>query len=240
MVDIHNYSRRLEQSLVKLERAEIGKENRTYIREFSQFCVANGISAGKVHRYTDDLIILARWLNKDYQKCNRKDIEALILKLEQSKYAEWTKYSFKVGLRKFFKWIKNSDELPVEVKWIKLKIKNNATKMPEDLVTQEEVKQMILAANTPRDKALLAVLYESGCRIQEVLSLKIKNIVFDQHGAIIGVSGKTGSRRVRLVFAVPYLQEWLNHHLDHDNPDSFVWISRHKDIMGYTCIRMLL
>jgi integrase len=32
-----------------------------------------------------------------------------------------------------------------------------------------------IAAENPRDKALISVLYESGCRIGEILSLKIRN-----------------------------------------------------------------
>lgn len=240
MTDIHNYSRRLEQILVRLEKEEIGNTNRKYIKEFSQFCVANGISAGKVQRYIGDLIILAKWIKKDYKKCDRKDIEFLILKLEQSHYSEWTKYGFKIGLRKFFTWLRNSEEYPKEVKWIKLAIKNHKTKLPEDLVTEEEVKQMILTATNARDKALVAVLYESGCRIQEVLTLKIKNIIFDQYGAIINVSGKTGSRRVRLIFAVPYIQEWINKNMGNKNPEAFLWITRNSKLMGYASVRKLL
>ena len=240
MVDIHNYKRRLEQILARLERESISSANKKYIKEFSQFCIANGIGAGKVQRYISDLIILARWLKKDYKRCNRKDIEFVILKLEQSHYSEWTKYGFKIGLRKFFTWLKNSDEYPEEVKWIKMRLKNNKGKLPEDLVTEDEVKRMILATKHSRDKALIAVLYESGCRIQEVLTLRIKHIFFDQYGSIITVSGKTGSRRVRLVFAVPYLQEWLNNHINHKDPESFVWLGRKNKLIGYASIRKLL
>jgi integrase/recombinase XerD len=240
MEDIHNYKKRLEQALIRLERAEIIKENRTYIKEFSQFCVANGISAGKVMRYIDDLVILSKWANKDLKECNRKDIEAVILKLEQSSYAEWTKYGFKIGIRKFFTWIRNTEGYPEEVRWIKLSFKNGKRKLPEELVTEDEVKRMILTTNKVRDKALIAVLYESGCRIQEVLTIKIKSIIFDQYGAVINVSGKTGSRRVRLVFAVPYLQEWLNNHVEHDNPESYVWIGKKSKLISYPSVRKVL
>ncbi len=243
MVDIHNYNKRLEQSLTRLAKADILNANKNPIREFAQNCMANGIGAGKVYRYTDDLVTLAKWLNKDFKKCHRKDIEALVLKLEQSDYAEWTKYGIKICVRKFFRWLRNSDELPDEVKWIKLRLKNNTRRLPEDLITEEEAKKMILAADSRRDKALIATLYESGCRIQEVLSLRIKHIVFDQYGAVIIVSGKTGSRRVRLVSAVPFLQEWINNHPNHDNQEAFVWLKRGKKLdalIGYGSARITL
>lgn len=40
---------------------------------------------------------------------------------------------------------------------------------------------------------------ESCCRIGEILSLKIKNIQFDEYGIVLTVNGKTGMRRVRII-----------------------------------------
>jgi len=88
----------------------------------------------------------------------------------------------------------------------------NASKLPEELLTEEEIKRMIEVANHPRDKAIIAVLYDTGTRIGEMGSLKIKHIVFDQYGAILTVNGKTGMRRVRIIFSVPYLASWLDIH----------------------------
>lgn len=42
-----------------------------------------------------------------------------------------------------------------------------------------------IAAENPRDKALISVLYESGCRIGEILSLKIRNVEFDNNGSVV-------------------------------------------------------
>ncbi|MGA2789578.1 MAG: site-specific integrase [Candidatus Bathyarchaeia archaeon] len=55
-----------------------------------------------------------------------------------------------------------------------------------------------IAAENPRDKALISVLYESGCRIGEILSLKIRN-KFDNNCSVLIVNGKTGQHRVRLI-----------------------------------------
>ncbi|MEM4259556.1 MAG: tyrosine-type recombinase/integrase [Candidatus Pacearchaeota archaeon] len=243
MTDIHNYKKRLEQALRRLEKADISSANIGHIKGFSQNCIANGIGAGKAYRYVDDLVVTTKWLNKDLSKCNRRDIEALILKLEQSDYAEWTKYGIKICIRKFFKWLRDTEELPEEVRWIKLRMKNVSRRLPEDLITEEEAKKMILTAESRRDKAIIAVLYESGCRIQEVLTIRIKHIVFDEYGAVISVFGKTGSRRVRLVSAVPYLQEWINNHPENNNPEAFVWIKRGKRtdvLIGYGSARITL
>jgi len=50
----------------------------------------------------------------------------------------------------------------------------------------------VSSAINPRDKAFISLLYESGCRIGELLNLKIKNVEFDANGAVLIVNVKTG------------------------------------------------
>jgi integrase len=101
-------------------------------------------------------------------------------------------------LKKFFRWLRNSEDYPEEVKWIKARVKNSNPKLPEELLTEDEIRRIVSAAENPRDKTLVLVLYETGCRIGELLSLRIKNIQFDEYGALLLLSGKTGQRRVRV------------------------------------------
>lgn len=65
---------------------------------------------------------------------------------------------------------------------------------------------MINTAKHPRDKALIAILYDSGARVGEIAGLLVKHVSFDQLGAVIMVKGKTGMRRVRLVLVELMLQ----------------------------------
>jgi integrase len=80
---------------------------------------------------------------------------------------------------------------------------NNLKKLPltdrTEIVTTETVSRLIEAATHPRDKALIAMLYESSCRPHEILNLKICNVTIDHYGAVIFVNGKTGMRRLRLI-----------------------------------------
>ena len=45
---------------------------------------------------------------------------------------------------------------------------------------EEEIKLMINTTQSARDKAFVSMLYESGCRIAEILTLKLKDIQFDK------------------------------------------------------------
>jgi len=70
----------------------------------------------------------------------------------------------------FYKWLLgNDEEFPPVIKWLKPRLKNEKHKLPEELLTVEEVQLLANATTNPRDKALILILYESGCRIGELL-----------------------------------------------------------------------
>lgn len=67
-------------------------------------------------------------------------------------------------------------------------------------------------------------MYETGGRIGELLNLRRKHVQFDNIGAVLIFSGKTGDRRVRLITTTPALSQWM---LDHplDDPDAPLWVT---------------
>jgi len=71
----------------------------------------------------------------------------------------------------------------------------------------------------------VSVLWESGARVGEILTLRIKHVEFDKYGAVAIAHGKTGSRRIRLVSCVPHLSSWLAHHPNASNRDSPLWVN---------------
>lgn len=84
----------------------------------------------------------------------------------------------------------------------------------DKLVDPEEIEALIEAAIHPRVKALIALLYESGCRKTEILSLRIRDVTIGDEYTEIRVLGKTGERTLPLVKSVPYLKQWLESHPD--------------------------
>ena len=70
------------------------------------------------------------------------------------------------------------------------------------------------------------VLYESGCRIGELLSLKMKHISVDQYGAVLMVDGKTGCRRVRIISSSSLLSAWINNYPNSGDPEAPLWPPR--------------
>lgn len=224
-LELYDYPRRLELSLQQLRKQEgIGEENIREIETFSKIRLAKGSSHGRVAKVVYCIRFLALWLGKPFREATKDDLIALVGALEEKDYAEYTKYDFKIVLKMFYKWLKGNDEVfPPEISWLKPRLKNQSHKLPEELLTEDEVLKIANAANTIRDKAFILTLYESGCRIGEILSMRLKNIQFDQYGAILRVTGKTGDRRVRVVSAAPVLTAWLDIHPSRNEPDAALW-----------------
>jgi integrase len=87
-------------------------------------------------------------------------------------------------------------------------------KLPEQLRPKKTLK-FLNAAPSPRDKAFIFVLYESGCRISELFALRVRNIQFDENEAILNLDGKTGQRRVGVIhytFIHIHSTELASHH----------------------------
>jgi len=222
---IHKHQGKVDLAFARVERDEaVCTENKQAIYGFSKTRLAKGSSRLRVVKCAYCLRFLARWLKKPFEEATKDELVNLVGELENKPYAEYTKYDFKVVLKMFYKWLKGGDEeFPVEIKWLKPRLKNTVHKLPEELLSEEDVLKIVQAATNLRDKALVLTLYESGCRIGELLSLKVKNVQFDQYGAILRVTGKTGDRRVRVITSAPALAVWLENYSAAKNPDAPLW-----------------
>ena len=253
-MNIHNVERRLKTALKNLEEIDITAKNKQDIKDFLNYIAAHGCSIARQCKYIYPLENISRWLHKDFLKATKNDIESIVRQINgNQEYTDWTKQDYMVVIKKFYKWLYNRNiededdwEVPKLVKFIKIKKPKEAKTVPSDLLTPKEV--IILADNAKnlREKALILSLYESGARIGELLSLKIKDIQFDDYGAKIRLVGKTGPRWIRLVGSAPALSEWLsNDHPKKDDRNSFVFCNIRPEkkagtAMTYTNVKKIL
>jgi len=214
--------RRLNNAKERVCKLVFPVKNQKIILDFAKYCFAEGLSPRRVLKYVSILIPIAIHLKKDFYNVKRADIQSFVEKIEHSHYAEWTKHDYRVTLKKFFKWLRGTDEYPKEVSWLKTGVSKNRQKLPEELLSPQEVNDMIVAANNSRDRALIALLYESGCRIGEILSLKIKQVQLHAHGYQITVKSQKKPRRLLLIASTPYLSAWLNEHPKRDDEQSYL------------------
>lgn len=228
--DIHHYDRRLELALANLqENNSLLEDNKNTILSYLLYRQAQGLSIPRQVRYIFTLTKLSGLMhNKRFQDAIKNDLVNVISQIERGDTSFETKRTEKECIKCFYRWLKGGEEgqeYPLEVKWIKTKRAKNHNFLPQDLLTEAEVKLMAESCANPRDRALILLIYETGGRIGEILSLCLRAISFDKYGAILTAGGKTGDRRVRIIFSAGALAEWLNHHPANDDPDSPLWTS---------------
>ncbi|TET91571.1 MAG: hypothetical protein E3J35_02360 [Methanomassiliicoccales archaeon] len=96
--------------------------------------------------------------------------------------------------------------------------KNNKQRMdPSEILTGNDVNRLIKAMNTLRDRAITAVLWETGARIHEVLSLDMGNVHLVENDkethykVYFGKVKETGQEHsCLLIEASSHLEAWLN------------------------------
>ena len=239
---LYNIDRKLASQEERIRTAKYSESNKELIFKFERSLFLEGLTKVRVLKYLNQLNLIAENFDFEFKEATRDDIEFVVEMILKSNRSEATKYDYHITLKRFFRWI-NKGKDPECTEWLKFKHKNDF-KLPEEMLTEAEIKQMIETAVHPRDKALIATFWDAGGRTGEIGELKIKHLVFDKYGVVMVVDGKTGMRRVRLVFSAPYLASWLDIHPDKHNPDAYLWVGigqrgRSKQL-NYSAMRMLI
>lgn len=207
----------------------------TFLKFVTQY--GNGLTLGTKINHGYVLKSLAEFAGKPYKDVTKEELAEWLESLNGK--SDNTIRRYKASVKAFYKWLEGSDDYPDRVKWIKYTIKKS---LPKNVPCELEIKKLISAADHPRDKALIFALYESGCRVSEILGLKVGDINFDKYGAYFVVDGKTGQRRIRLIDSVPDLQAWINKHPLKDNAKAPLWciMNEPKAPLDYNAARAML
>ncbi len=239
--EIYNYERRLARELAKIKEDPFNAE---ILLKYYRSRVAEGLSLARIIKCLSTLRQISKTLSKPFEEVTKEDIVDLIAKVEERNVSPWTKHDYKAVLKRFYKWLRDSDNYPPEVRWIKLS-RNIPNKLQKkDLLTVEEIEKIADCTTNIRDRAFIWVYFESMRRLGEILSLKISDVEFDDLGARLRVHGKVGVDNARIITSAPILASWLNIHPLKDNPDAPVWVALNRKgeyrQITYDSIRFML
>ena len=188
------------------------------------FCDAcwleDGLSKNTLSAYRQDLILFARWLDQEHQKyiydVNATDVMSCMAHRRADKATTANrrltvlKRFYRLGIRK---------KLVKVDPCLNLRAAKQAPRFPKTL-SESQVESLLRAPDieTPlgiRDRTMLELMYASGLRVSEIVSLKTIEIGLNE-GVVRIVSGKGGKERL-----VPFGMEaatWLKKYLDEARP----------------------
>lgn len=106
---------------------------------------------------------------------------------------------------------------------------------PEALLSPKEIKHMISACHTFRDKCILATLYDTGSRINELLNVQLKDVILKRKGKKyryllnIRTSKIAGNERTITLFeSAKFLNAWLANHPNINDKEAYLFPSRYN------------
>ena len=149
--DIYNTKGQLLRQAGSISNWKTCKYNRKEMLHFLRKNEIEGIGVVQRLKYVYSFKSFLKVVNKDFRKVTERDMENFLYSLINYKMS--TKNSRWVGVRKFLRYIGREDAY----KNLKPKFHNKGQKLPEELLTEEEVQSMIENSKNTRNKAVRSI-----------------------------------------------------------------------------------
>ena len=193
------------------------------------------------------LKLLSKFLdNKPFKEITRQEVLAFLDGVRKSEASDpvhkWiSTYNHRlIALLRFFKWLyspqiepSKRQKPPVIENIPTLGRKEKSKYKPADLWTKEEHSIFLQYCGNKRDRCYHAMAIDTSCRVNELLKLRIKDIMYKNAGdhqyAEVLANGKTGSRSLPLITCIPYVKDWIDDHPQRANPNAFLFCGLKKN-----------
>jgi len=180
------------------KKIKLSKINEKAVNDFEKHLIADGIDNLDTKRtYTSACKIIFDITKKNWNKLTKKDIDKAF---SSDRLKPTTRELYKMKFVKFLYYKKRKDLAEYIKTLFNFKILQQPTKTIDDILTENEIKQLVNSANNLRDKALMEIFLTTGGRREEIDLLKYKDMEITE--SIIWVSinnSKTKPRRIPIV-----------------------------------------
>lgn len=191
-------------------------ENELIRRYLAYLKVEKGLARNSLDAYSNDLSKLNRYASeheKDLLSIERTDLIEFLIELKDSNASDATMSRCTSVVKGFYKFLLSEGYLQRDPSGL-IETRKSWQTLPRFL-NNEEVEQLLAQPNLnsdigKRDKAMLEVLYATGLRVSELISLKLGDLDFDK--GVINCFGK-GSKQRRIPIgnsAINYLKRYFS------------------------------
>jgi integrase/recombinase XerD len=159
-------------------------------------------------------------------------------------YSPQTQREYISRIKMFFSWLVISEktQIPLQkIAAVKSPALFSGVKSASDLLTQDEVLEIINSCNNSRNRAFFSMLYEGGFRVGEVATVKWGDLKFEPSGIVLNVMYKTEKPRyIRLVMSKEALSKWKSDYPFEITDDAYVFLSNRGGMLHYHAVVRLL
>ncbi len=203
-----------------------------------------GCSDRRLDHMKIQLTHIKRYTQKSYTDLTLDDITDWIVELKTVKldngktYARNTLNSYIVDLKGFLLYLSDKGYSKLTYKDIKESVKapgmNKHTTLPKNIMTVDDIKELLKCTLNPMYKALLIMSWEAGARPEEMNALQWSDLKSDSYGYILTITAfKTENediptRTARLTMSAPYIEEWKKIS-KHVKADDYIFVNRYGE-----------
>jgi len=155
--------------------------------KYEDHLLNEGITHKRISKLKYMFSVANRGLDKPFEKVSREDMEAFVTRLHRDEfktekgehYSGSSKSDIKKFVKQFWKWFKAEDVYPKEVVWIRTRIGKDERPEEKEILSYEDVLKLSKAFIKVEYRVLVLLLFDSGFRIQELMSVKKNDISWE-------------------------------------------------------------
>ena len=225
-----HYGKITEGLTIQQIKTGLSSTNQKMIAEFTAFKIGS-VTDKRLMMIHNTLVKFADLLEMDFDKASKDDItRAWNVIFSSTELTVKTKQDEYLHIRQVFKhWFGEDEEYPKVVRGMKRPKGRGQLVLPEEMPDEDLIHKAIMACRNPRDRFFLA--YEgldAGARPVELRKLQWKNLKQDEHGYFFRIwtakqSGDSDYRPIRIIYSVPYFQEWMKSYPGHREDEEYVF-----------------
>lgn len=201
-------------------------------KELDQFLIRKefkGLSSGTISQYRYLLNNFVAWLDKDVKNVTPNDIRAFLSDYSKINNAsKCTMDNKRLILCSFYQFLHQNGYIPYNPAIVVEKIKFD--KKVREPLSNLEIRQIRKACTSSFEEAVFETFFSTGCRVSEVVNMKISDIDFvnDQ----IKVCGKGNKERFVLLNTEAHaaIKDYLNSRTD---SSPYLFVSNKYKVNGY-------
>jgi site-specific recombinase XerD len=192
------------------------RANRELINAFERYSIARGMSPNTIRAYVDSATRLADLLgSRSFGEAKLGTIRELLVDLDEKGLGSSSLRLHTAALRSFFKFVSLTGLTSRDPT---LLLRQRKIPRPlQRVMTVEEVERLIGTARDPLERAVPEVLYSTGVRVSELVSLRLEDIMWGVEGtqlSSVRVRGGKGNKDRTVLFgekaaaAIREYQKW--------------------------------
>ena len=168
----------------------------------NHLAVERGLSGNTIMAYRNDLYALLQYMDSrgrsDWRRVGSEDLADFVLALQEKGYSQTTRARKTAAVRSFFAFLVD-DRIIDDSPAVELSAPKIGRSLPNAL-TEDEIVRLLdapMAVDTPesrRDKAMLELLYATGMRVSELVSLTLGDV--NLSGSFVRCIGKGNKERL--------------------------------------------